>query len=230
MASQLEQLASDVHAVASDADGRAALLAQARSQVNALASRAHSLRVQDVDLRPLIQALDQADHLLSAAVADVQTAKVRSMGYAASLAIRAAGSGGVGSGGQQDSPSALDSALAARGLRMGDVNSFDFSDNPITSWGKASRDDVEWAVSRWDDTIAPGIAQGATRADFETMDAQNGSGDMRRLAPVWDYFLGDDAIHGGGSLPGGGMDVGGGRHRLQVARDLGIRFLPIRFH
>ena len=39
---------------------------------------------------------------------------------------------------------------------MGDVNSFDFSDNPITSWGKASRDDVEWAVSRWDDTIAPG--------------------------------------------------------------------------
>jgi hypothetical protein len=232
MASDLEQLDADVRAVVADGNTNAQMIEGARARASSLTRQVAELKVAEVDLSRLVHSLAHAESKLESARDLVRTANVRARGYAAShLAGGGSSSSFAGAPSTVTAPAdLLGSTLADKGLRMADVGDFDFGDNPITGWDKAPREDVEWAVSRWNDTLAPGIAAGQTRDDFAAMDAASIAPEYRRLANVWDYFLGDDAIHSGGSTPSGGLDVGGGRHRLQVARDLGIRFLPIRFH
>jgi hypothetical protein len=124
---------------------------------------------------------------------------------------------------------ALADQLSARGLRLGAVDDFDFRDNPVLGYREsAPPQDIAYAVQRWDDTIAPGLATGATREDFAAYDDQHGLVGHQRLSGVWDYFLGDDAIKSGGLKPNGKLDVNGGRHRLTQAGLLGITHLPFR--
>lgn len=231
MASALEQLDNDLHAVVRDGHKNAQMIDSARTQVAGLAQQVAQISPPpEVDVARLLAVLADAQTKLTAARDLVRTANAQATGYSVAHLAGASAS----AAGRRTTVSApadlLSSTLASKGLRMTDVSDFDFSDNPITGWDKAPREDIEWAVSRWDDTLAPGIAAGKTRDDFAAMDAAANAPEHRRLANVWDYLLGDDAIHSGSSTPSGGLDVGGGRHRLQVARDLGIRFLPIRFH
>ncbi|MCW2695095.1 MAG: hypothetical protein JWR62_180 [Modestobacter sp.] len=124
---------------------------------------------------------------------------------------------------------ALAEQLSARGLRLGAVEEFDFADNPVLGYRPSGpAEDIGYAVQRWDDTIAPGLATGATREDFAAHDARHGLAGHESLAGVWDYFLGSDAIKSGGVRPNGKLDVTGGRHRLEQARLLGIHHLPFR--
>lgn len=125
---------------------------------------------------------------------------------------------------------ALVDALARQGFELGAVGDFDYEDNPVLEYRKAPPEDIAYAVQTWNDQVAPGIASGATREDFEAWDQANGLTGHQRLAGVYDYFLGSDAIHSGGTTPRGGLDVGGGRHRLDQAKALGVKYLPFRRH
>lgn len=124
---------------------------------------------------------------------------------------------------------ALMSALADKGLSLEPVELFDFSDNPILGYREsAPAEDIAYAVTAWNDQVAPGIAAGATREDFAAYDREHGLEGHRQLAGVYDYMLGGDAIKSGGERAGGLFDVTGGRHRLQQACLNGVSYLPVR--
>jgi hypothetical protein len=124
---------------------------------------------------------------------------------------------------------ALVTALAERGLELEAVEKFDFSDNPIQEYRESGpAEDIGYAVTAWNDQIAPSIATGATREHFEAYDQQHGLEGHQRLAGVYDYFLGNDAIKSGGEREDGTLDVTGGRHRLEQARLKGVAYLPVR--
>ncbi|MHA6784694.1 hypothetical protein ACVGOW_27405 [Pseudonocardia saturnea] len=110
-----------------------------------------------------------------------------------------------------------------------DVATADFSDNPIvgnfTRDPGMSRADYRWAVQTWDEVVRPGLDRGLTRDDFATRDAQRGAPPLRRTADVHDMFLGDEPITLN-RRPDGSYEVNGGRHRIAIARELGISHLP----
>jgi hypothetical protein len=73
--------------------------------------------------------------------------------------------------------------------------------------------------------VGPGVAAGKTREDFAARDARSNAQPLRRTADVYDMFLGSDRIRVD-RRPDGSMDVVNGRHRLLIARELGIKTLP----
>jgi hypothetical protein len=119
--------------------------------------------------------------------------------------------------------------FGAMGLSSVEVSQADFADNPIIGnfgRGGATRADYRWAVQTWDEVVGPGVARGMERPDFEARDTARGATPLRRTAAVYDMFLGDmDRIRLSRG-PDGTLDVTNGRHRLEVARELGIRSLP----
>lgn len=131
--------------------------------------------------------------------------------------------GGVPSSGGGD-------AIAQRGLAQVPLDQVDFSDNPILDGfgkGGATRGDYRWAVSTWADVVEPAVRDGADRSYFEARDAERGATGWRQTANVYDVFLGSKPI----SLsrrPDGSLDPQSGRHRIEVARELGITHLPAR--
>lgn len=126
-----------------------------------------------------------------------------------------------------DNP-ALAKALADLGRELWAVDELDYSDNPILDYRESGpAADIAYAVVTWNEQIAPGIAAGAVRDDFVAYDASHGLEGRRRLAGVYDWLLGDDAIVSGGVKSTGKLDVTGGRHRLEQARINGVQFLPI---
>ncbi len=144
-------------------------------------------------------------------------------------------SGGVGEGGSSASGGSGAGVgvgsdwLNGTGLTEVDVASADFGGNPIIgSFGRGdtTRADYRWAVQTWDEVVRPGVARGMTRADFEARDAQRAAPALRRTASVHDLFLGDSDRLRLTRRPDGKLDVTNGRHRLEVARELGIRSLP----
>ncbi len=119
-----------------------------------------------------------------------------------------------------------------RGLQLVDVNLADFSDNPILdsfTRGGLTRQDYVWALTTWRDIVEPGLNRGLTADDFRDMDARSGAQPTRRVQDVYDIMLGSDPIHIS-QRPDGSWDVIGGRHRLEVARSLGISRLPAMIH
>ena len=245
MASGLQRLHSELSAISRDASGLAISLDSAVREIDQLLDQTNGIRVEGVDTRRVQGSLQEASRKLKEAVDQVHTLRALGDGYAGSLtsgyaATRSTVSGtSVAAAAQAPDPGAdtladppadtLSDTLAARGLQLVDVNSFDFTDNPIGDWNKSDgEENVGWAVERWNDSIAPGIAAGATRADFEDYDNRTGAPEWRRLANVWDMFLGDDPIKQGGVGANGKMSVTGGRHRIQAALSAGIRFLPAR--
>lgn len=141
------------------------------------------------------------------------------------------GAGGAGGGGGA-MPSAgvdpLGAALASRGLEMVDLDQVDFSDNPIISWTHATPEDIGWAVERWDTVVSKVVARGGTLEELDARDARDGTvGTRRRLGGVWDMFLSDSSRITVSVRTDGSLDVGDGRHRIEVARSLGVRSLPM---
>jgi len=145
------------------------------------------------------------------------------------------GGGGGASGGGGGSAIAgsggLGAVLAGLGMTSVNVSAADLDDTPIRDGftrGGLSRGDYRWAVQTWNDTVGPGVARGMTRDDFAARD--NGEAPApprRRTADVYDMFLGSDAIRAD-RRPDGSLNIINGRHRLQIARELGIKDLPGR--
>ena len=153
---------------------------------------------------------------------------IRAASFAEGLLRGAAGSRPTSARGTTRS----DSWLSPFGLSMVDVASLDLSDNPILGdfgRGDLHRSDYEWLVSTWSETVGPGVASGMCRDDFAVMDARSGAAAGRRTVDVFDIFLTSDPIHLS-HRPDGSIDIGGGRHRISIAKALGIRSLPARFH
>lgn len=121
--------------------------------------------------------------------------------------------------------------LADRGFTDVDVALADYSDNPIIGKfgrGGLDRADYRWAVTTWDEVIRPGLDQGMTRDDFAARDAARGARPPRSYAEVYDMFLGQDPIRID-RHPDGTLHVGSGRHRIEVARELGVTRLPAKW-
>jgi len=121
-------------------------------------------------------------------------------------------------------------AIAQRGLAQVPLDQVDFSDNPILDGfgkGGATRGDYRWAVSTWADVVEPAVRDGADRSYFEARDAERGATGWRQTANVYDVFLGSDPI-AVSCRPDGSLDPQSGRHRIEVARELGITHLPAR--
>lgn len=106
-----------------------------------------------------------------------------------------------------------------------------FDDNPILGpfgRGGATLSDYRWAAETWETVVRPGVLAGKTRDDFARQDAAAGRlTGYRRLGGVYDMFLGDEPIQFSRRADGT-LDVANGRHRVQVARQLGITRLPGR--
>jgi len=108
-----------------------------------------------------------------------------------------------------------------------------FDDNPIRGgFGRGDADvgDYRWATETWESVVRPGVLAGKIREDFARRDTERGQHvGFRRTAGVYDMFLGDDSIRLS-RRSDGSFDVVGGRHRIEVARQLGITHLPARIH
>lgn len=123
--------------------------------------------------------------------------------------------------------------LRGLGLEDVDVDAADLAENPIRddsasgTFGKGglSRADYRWAVQTWADVVAPGITKGKTREDFAARDARAGAPPLRRTADVYDLFVGSNRLKVD-RRPDGSLNVINGRHRLTIARELGIKSLP----
>jgi hypothetical protein len=120
--------------------------------------------------------------------------------------------------------------LAGNGLSDVDVAAIDFSDNPITGmWGRGelTRADYRWAVTAWDEVIRPGLDRGMSRDDFAARDAASGAREHRRYADVYDWFFSDTERIKLDRWPDGTVHVANGRHRFEIARELGVTRLPV---
>lgn len=192
-----------------------------------------SARVNEVDAR--LSLLNRTH--ITTATSQVSSARAQLAAMSRALDVyRSAGAGFGGGGGSRGGSAAAvgGGALVGVGLSDLEVDSADLDDNPILdddrsqgTFGKGglSRADYRWAVQTWNDTVGPGVAGGKTREDFVERDSQSGAKPLRRTADVYDIFLGSDRIRAD-RQPDGSLDIVNGRHRLLVARELGIKTLP----
>ena len=119
-------------------------------------------------------------------------------------------------------------ALREHGVTSVSLDEASHEDNPVIDGyhkGGTTVADYRWAVETWETTVQPGLAAGATREDFERRDQARGATGFRRTAAVFDMFLGDDRLVFS-RRSDGSLDVVNGRHRIDVARSLGIKRLP----
>lgn len=229
-----EVAAAEALLAASDAERRRELegnLIRARDSLEK-AKRAGA-RVRQLEAR--VSRLHRA-HMTSAAT-QVSSAGAQLSAMSRALdGYRAGGAslaGGASSGSSR--PSQVGgSTLATLGLADIDVSSARLDDNPVLdddrsqgTFGKGglSRADYRWAVQTWSDTVGPGVAGGKTREAFAERDNRSGAQPLRRTADVYDMFVGTDRIRAD-RRPDGSLDIVNGRHRLLIARELGIKSLP----
>lgn len=167
-----------------------------------------------------------------------QVAEARAQLAAMSTALEGYRSGGAAVPGGGSSGAGTTHAgggpLAGLGLAELDVSSAALDENPVLDddrargkFGKGglTRADYRWAVQTWNDTVGPGVAGGKTREDFAERDGRSNAQPLRRTADVYDMFLGTDRIRVD-RQPDGSLTIVNGRHRLLIAKELGIKSLP----
>lgn len=217
---------------------RAELQAQlARAQdAKQKADRARQ-RILDVDAR--VATLSRTLNRATSSQVPEARVKLRTMTSALD-GYRAAGVA-VGGGPASGSSSAVaargghaGSALASLGLTELAVGAADLDENPILDDGQATgmfgkgglkRADYRWAVQTWNDVVGPGVANGQSREAFALRDAQSDAVPLRRTADVYDMFLGSERIRVD-RRSDGSLNIINGRHRFQIAQELGIKSLP----
>lgn len=124
----------------------------------------------------------------------------------------------------------LNGIYSRLGLKEVNLSEIDFGDNPIIGeWGRGelTKPDYRWALETWRSVVSPGIENGMTRDDFEARDQARHVDANRRTTSSYDMILGSDPIRVD-KLMDGSRSVTGGRHRIEVARELGIISLPMK--
>jgi hypothetical protein len=218
---------------AADVDERPRLQAQLlRAREAHEQARRASVRVHDVAAS--VGRMSRV-HTTSGAV-QVSSARAQLAAMSRALEGYRSGGGALGGGGSSRGPAARAAGgpMTSMGLVELDVASADLDENPIldddrknATFGKGGlgRADYRWAVQTWTDTVGPGVAGGKTRDDFAARDAGVGAQPLRRTADVYDMFLGNDRIRVDRKSDGT-LNIVNGRHRLLIARELGITTLP----
>jgi len=207
-----------------------------RAQEASEQARRASLRVRDVQA-----AVARLTHVHTTSTTS-QVASARSQLAAMNRALEGyrvgAGTFGGGDSSHASSTRSLGGSITASGLSSIDVNAADLEENPILDdhgtqgrFGKGglSRADYRWAVQTWNDTVGPGVASGKTRDDYVERDMRSNAQPLRRTADVFDMFLGSDHIRAERRTDGS-LNIINGRHRLLIARELGIKHLPGEVH
>lgn len=223
--------------VAASEEQRGELQAQLARATDAQerAARA-SDRVRDVEAR--VAALGRTLTRATSSQVPEARAQLRAMssaldGYRAGGMVVGGGPSPSGNGKSSQSGPAR-KPLASAGLTEVNVASADLDENPILDDGKVagtfgkgglSRADYRWAVQTWNDVVGPGIANGQSRDAFAARDAQSNAVPLRRTAEVYDMFLGSERIRVD-RRPDGSLNIINGRHRFQIAQELGIESLP----
>ncbi len=149
--------------------------------------------------------------------------------YIGGAGSTAGASGGV-SGSSGSGETGQSGPYGSAGLTVVDLDQVDFSDNPTNdnfNYHGNSRSDYRWMADSWDTTVRPGVERGMTREDFAARDAARGAPPNRQTANVYDSFMGDSAIRVE-RRPNGTLNPIDGRHRIGIARELGITHLPMR--
>lgn len=173
---------------------------------------------------------------MTAGTQQVSTARSQLSSMSRALDGYRAGATGLGGGGSNHRPPSRGGggSLSGVGFADLDVSAADLTENPILdddrvqgTFGKGglSRADYRWAVQTWHDTVGPGVAAGKSRDHFAERDSRSNAQPLRRTADVYDIFLGSDRIRAD-RRPDGSLDVVNGRHRILIARELGIKTLP----
>ena len=199
-------------------------LADAQASLQAARNAAQRIAAASQRLSALTRSQrNSLDALLGSARADLSKRGCELGSYRAGGVAGAASSAGGGTapgGGHW---------TGGNGLSRVDVAAADFGDNPILDGftkGGTTRADYRWAVQTWGEVVGPGVARGMSREDFEARDQARGATGFRRTAGVFDMFLGDADRLRVTRRPDGSLDVTNGRHRLEIARELGIKSLP----
>ncbi len=228
-----EVAALEAHLSAADEESRRRLQTKlSRAKESLENARRASARVAQVEAS--VSRLNRAH--ISTASQQVSSARAQLSAMSRALDGYRSSGGGLRGGGPTGTGSAPTTAtpLAGIGLVDLDVSSADLDDSPILdddrsqgTFGKGglSRADYRWAVQTWNDTVGPGVAGGKTREDFVEQDIRSDAQPFRRTADVYDMFLGSDRIRAD-RRPDGSFDIVNGRHRLLIARELGIKTLP----
>ena len=212
---------------AADAERRRALEAQlVRAREAYEQARRASVRIADVAVA--VRQLTRNHELAGVPQAAAVHAQLSSMTRAIENYRVGASTGGPFRSATRTAPRIGRSPVADLGMGEVAVSFANLAENPIEGEfgrGGATRADYRWAVQVWNDIVGPGVGQGATRDDFAVRDERNEAPPLRRLADVYDMFLGTDRIRVN-RLADGSLNVINGRHRLQIASDLGIDSLP----
>ncbi|QGF23383.1 hypothetical protein [Raineyella fluvialis] len=96
-------------------------------------------------------------------------------------------------------------------------------------WVKGySPEDLEWAWQAFRSVIQPGLAKGMTQDDFRDMDARLGLMGTRSYADTYSGFFGDSRIILNRKPGMDALDPGNGRHRIAIARRLGLTHVPAK--
>jgi hypothetical protein len=117
------------------------------------------------------------------------------------------------------------------------LSQLSFEDNPIQGgWGPgmsskgSSYEEMREAMCTFQERVVPELLSGRSAQDLVAADAipsdgrQDWQSNRQLLA---EYVTGDDPI-AVGRTPAGDVDIIGGRHRIQVARDMGYTHVPVR--
>lgn len=136
----------------------------------------------------------------------------------------AAGSGAV------ERPGVVHHAWMPPGFAMVSLSLIDDGDDGVTSESEFGKNytprDLEWAHHAFLDVVAPTLGAGMGIDDLRARDAAEGRVGTRSYADTYSGFLSDSAIKL--DADGDGFRVLNGRHRIWVARRLGLREVPAR--
>ena len=203
----------------------AAQLERARRSLNGASVAAADAQRASEALRSEVRRVTTAsDAVVSRAQADLRRRAGSLSDYRQSSGTSTTGLNGHG--GPPPSGGILPAELTEVSLR-----DLDYGNNPLVgAFGKggASKGDYRWATETWETVVRPGVGKGMSRDDFAARDSEHRAPPFRRTADVYDLFLGNSDRIVLSRTQAGKLDIVNGRHRVAVARELGITHLPAR--
>lgn len=194
-------------------------------RISAHRSELQRAREHASNSRKLIEDVSSYGRRISVGSSAVGAAPVRSGGSGGGGFSGGGGRGSVG-GGTSAAP-----AIGNTGTHAVRLDSIDDSDSSVT--GAASFNhhmdyqSAEWATETVDSTILPAVQRGHGRDYFVQRDRDEGRGEDRSLARLYDTTFGSNAVTLSRNADGS-HSVNGGYHRIWMARQQGVQSIPAR--
>lgn len=108
------------------------------------------------------------------------------------------------------------------------VNLSDIEDVDVNGYKQdVTPDDLAWGLGALQAVVGPGISRGLTLEDFRQMDDELGQCGNRSYAGTYNGFFSKNECIVIEPSPNGKFHPGNGRHRIAVARSLGMTTIPV---